>query len=157
MPVVPPLLLPPSRAFVDSGAYLALLNENEQRHRDAATILESLTTNRYRQFTTNAILFEGHALILSRLGIAVASQFVQEIRESRTVIVRVSADDEVRAEEILFRYSDKDISFTDALSFSVMERLHIAEAFTFDQHFAQYGFHALWEREDLPSRNPTRT
>ena len=38
------------------------------------------------------------------------------------------------------KYQDKDFSLTDAISFAVMERLQITQAFTFDRHFAQYGF-----------------
>ena len=44
------------------------------------------------------------------------------------------------AREIVFGYSDKDFSLTDATSFAVMERLRIPQAFTLDQNFAQFGW-----------------
>jgi predicted nucleic acid-binding protein len=62
---------------------------------------------------------------------------------SSTVVIRVSAQDEQRAHQIIFRYTDKDFSLTDATSFVVMERTDISEAFSFDQHFAQYGLATL--------------
>lgn len=58
-------------------------------------------------------------------------------------IVRVTTADEARGREILRRYSEKDFSLTDATSFSVMERLGIGLAFTFDRDFEQYGFQAI--------------
>ncbi len=59
------------------------------------------------------------------------------------MIVRVRASDEERAKQILFQYTDKDFSFADATSFTVMERLAIRLAFSFDRDFAQYGFTVL--------------
>jgi len=58
-------------------------------------------------------------------------------------VVRARAADEVRARHIIYQYDDKAFSMTDAISFAVMERLHITRAFTFDRHFAQYGFTVL--------------
>ena len=58
-------------------------------------------------------------------------------------MIRSRASDEERAREIIYQYDDKDFSMTDAISFAVMERLRIARAFTFDRHFAQYGFTVL--------------
>ena len=59
------------------------------------------------------------------------------------MLVRVRHSDETRAIQILGQYSDKGFSFNDALSFTVMERLGIGTAFTFDRHFAQYGLTVL--------------
>ena len=98
---------------------------------------------RYRQCTTNVLLIESHALILSVLGRDRASQFLRDMEESNTVVIRARAADEERAKQILFQYTDKDFSFADAISFTVMERLGIRLAFTFDRDFAQYGLTAL--------------
>jgi len=131
------------RAFMDSDGYLALLDEDDEHHAEAEQIIASLGRNRYRQFTTNALLFESHALILSRLGIQAALRFLHDVQSGSTVIVRVAARDEARAQAILRRYTDRRFSYTDALSFAVMERLRISEAFAFDRHFVQYGFQRL--------------
>ena len=61
-------------------------------------------------------------------------------RSVDTVVVRIDETDEQRAREIIHGYADKDFSLTDVTSFAVMERLEIGYAFTFDRHFAQYGF-----------------
>ncbi len=127
------------RVFVDSSVYLALLDTNDEHHRQATELLRQLAQERYRQWTTNVLLIESHALILSVLGRDKAAQFLKDMQESRTVVIRVRASDEERAKQILFQYDDKDFSFADATSFAVMERLALPLAFTFDRDFAQYG------------------
>ena len=62
---------------------------------------------------------------------------------SPTTLVWVTPRDVERAKAIIYQYDDKDFSLTDAASFAVMERLRIVSAFTFDRHFAQYGFTVL--------------
>ena len=131
------------QAFMDSAAYLALLDQDDEHHAEAQHIARALAQARFRQVTTNVVLIECHALVLSTLGIAPAAQFLRAIDASNTVVVRVRASDEAQAKAIVFQYTDKDFSFTDALSFVVMERLGITRAFTFDRHFAQYGFTVL--------------
>ena len=38
------------------------------------------------------------------------------------------------------RFQDKQWSFTDCVSYAVMKRLDIKEAFAIDEHFVQFGF-----------------
>jgi predicted nucleic acid-binding protein len=137
------------RVFVDTSAYFALVDDTEADHAEAVALLGRLADARYRQYTTNVVLIECHALMLARLGRARASQFLRSIATSRTTIVRARAQDEERAREILFRYDDKDFSFADAISFVVMQRLGITRAFTLDDHFAQFGFTILTPRTVL--------
>ena len=140
---LPPLPLRERRVFVDSSAYLALLDTDDEHHSEAIETLQELAQARYRQFTTNVLLIESHALILSVLGRGRAAQFLKDMQESNTVVIRARAADEERAKQILFQYTDKDFSFADAISFSVMERLAIRHAFSFDRDFAQYGYTVL--------------
>ena len=74
------MALPPSvqarRVLVDSSAYLALLDASDEHHARAQAILRRLARERYRQYTTNAMLVEAHALILSTLGIGPAFLFL---------------------------------------------------------------------------------
>ncbi|MDO8690606.1 MAG: PIN domain-containing protein [Dehalococcoidia bacterium] len=138
-----PRLLRERRVFFDSGAYLALLDAQDENHTAAVDLLNQLADARYRPFTTNAVVFESYSLVLSALGRDHAFRFLAGLESGNTVIVRVGPSDEQLAKEILHKYDDKEFSFVDALSFVVMERLRIPVAFAFDRHFTQYGLTIL--------------
>src|SRR5438874_13649935 len=110
---LPPLPLRERRVFVDSSAYLALLDTDDEHHREAIATLQELAQARYRQFTTNVLLIESHALILSVLGRAGADQFLKDMEESNTVGIRARPSDEARAKQIHIQYTDKHVSFAD--------------------------------------------
>ena len=145
-----PTLLRFRRVFSDSSSFAALLNRTDSNHDNARAIVSNMADARYRPVTTNIIVIEAHALILSEMGSRHSNQFLRDIRRSSTIIIRVRASDETRAEQILFRYTDKEWSFADAISFVVMDRLGLRYAFTFDDDFAQYGFIPLTPDMPLP-------
>ena len=130
-------------AFVDTSAYYVLADRREANHVAAGAIAGQLADERRVLDTTNLILAETHALVLARFGQAVALRVLQETDNSEIRIARPKDADEQGGRAILVRYADKTFSLTDAISFSVMDRLSLADAFTFDQHFAQYGKHVL--------------
>lgn len=125
---------------MDTSAYFALADQQDRNHEAALMVRNRLIGERWRLFTNNFVIAETHALLLARLGRAIALRVLQQIDRSTTRIVRVSEGDETRARDILSKYNDKDFSFTDAASFAVMERLRMSQAFSFDRDFAQYGF-----------------
>jgi len=125
---------------VDTSANFALIDQRDANHNTAVTIATRLASQRWRLFTTNYIVAEPHALLLARLGRDAALTFLREIGHTT---IRATVADERRAQEIIEEYTDKDFSLADAISFAVMERVHIRFSFTFDQHFAQYGLIVL--------------
>lgn len=65
------------------------------------------------------------------------------VAANRWRVERATPGDEERARTILMTHSDKDYSYTDAVSFAIMERLGISMVFSFDRHFVQYGFQVI--------------
>src|SRR6266446_2457398 len=131
------------RTFVDTSAYFALLDADDANHAQARTISHRLIAEGWRLFTTSFVLAETHALLLNRLSQHLATRFLQDMEQSPTTLVWVTPADVQRAKAIIYQYDDKDFSLTDAASFAVMERIRVPAAFTFDRHFAQYGFTVL--------------
>jgi uncharacterized protein len=129
--------------FVDTSAYYALADPGDANHAAARRIVDRLAGQTVRLRTTNCVIAESHALLLNRLGRAVALRLLDGIYRGATIVERVTQADEERAWAIITRYDDKDFSITDATSFAVMERLRIQAAFTFDRNFAQYGLTVL--------------
>ena len=133
----------PSWVFVDTGGYFALASSRDQNHTAAVAIMRALIAGRLRLYTSNFILAELHALVLTRISRRTAFEMLTAIDASDTTIVRVTQEDEARARQIIARYDDKSFSLTDATSFAIMDRLGITRAFTFDANFSQYGLTVL--------------
>jgi predicted nucleic acid-binding protein len=93
--------------------------------------------------TSNFIVAECHGLLLNRVGRTIALAFLDGLSASGLNVIHVTSEDEARAVEIIRQYDDKNFSYVDASSFALMERFGIDTAFSFDRHFAQYGFRVL--------------
>lgn len=130
------------RVFVDTGGFVALLVVEDSMHERATALFETASLERWPLVTTNAVLIETHAVLLTRAreGRRVALSFVDAVRGSPAILVeRISPDDETNAIALIRAHTDKSYSFCDALSFVVMERLGITRAIAFDRHFREYG------------------
>ncbi len=126
-----------ARVLVDTSAVYALLDRNDGCHDAAREALESLRKRRTEPLLTNFIVAECHALSLSRLGADIARKW---LLGNVWPVERVNVEDETKARVIIEQYTDKTLSYTDATSLAVMDRLGVKTAFAFDPHFRQYGF-----------------
>jgi len=120
----------------DSSAVLALLDADDADHGTAARIATEIAKEERPSFITNYIEVEAHALLLRKLGRALALEW---LLSGGLPVVRVSPQEEQRAKELLERYNDKNWSLCDSISFAVIYSRKIDAAFSFDRHFLQFG------------------
>jgi predicted nucleic acid-binding protein len=118
----------------DSSAVLALLDADDADRGAAREIALRLARERRRSFLTNNVEVETHALLLRKLGRAIARQW---LLAGSLPTVRIAGGGSAR--ELIASYSDKDWSLCDAISFAVIEKRRVASAFSFDRHFRQFG------------------
>ncbi|MBI3757973.1 MAG: PIN domain-containing protein [Deltaproteobacteria bacterium] len=124
------------RVFVDTGAFYAALNSKDQHHQQATVFFIQAVEEAWHLLTSNFIVAETYALVLTRLGRDLAADWLHDVPAA---VIRISEQDEAKAKQIILGYRDKEFSYCDATSFAVMERLRIRYVMAFDPHFAQYG------------------
>lgn len=91
------------------------------------------------------VLAEFHNLALRRCGLGAARSLVRRLLDDPSYQwLDVSVDVVTEAVPAwLQRFHDQPFSLTDAVSFELMRRERLTEAFAFDRHFVTAGFKLL--------------
>lgn len=132
------------RAFVDSGAWIALRSRRDQHHAEADALFKEAIRRRVALVTTNLVIAEAHRLMLFRAGAEAALRALDRIDASPSVtVVYPTADDHASARRWLSRLAPRPITYTDAVSFAVMEGGQCRHFLGFDDDFAAAGFTQL--------------
>ena len=125
--------------LVDTAAFYALLDRSDPAHPAAVVVLERLRAADAALVTHQYVLVETTALLQRRLGMAAVRRFTDDLLPLAEV-VWIDAELHAQAREALLAANRRDISLVDRVSFVVMRRLGIGQAFTFDADFAAEGF-----------------
>ena len=123
--------------FVDTSAIYALAGARERHHREARRSFDALLQAERPLVTHSYVLSEAMALLHERLGRHVALTFAVEARRFDVEWV----DDHLhRAAVEGLRDAPVGVGLVDQVSFLVMRRRGIEEAFAFGEHFRRAGF-----------------
>ncbi len=129
------------RLFVDTSAWLALNDRNDRYYNKAVSKSTEIKKQRIELITSEYIIDEAITLIRYRVSHKAAVIFGDSVINSNIVrIIDVTGEDRTRVWEMFKRYEDKELSFTDCISFVLMKNLKLHKAFTFDEHFKHVGF-----------------
>ncbi len=129
------------RVFVDTSAWLALNDRNDQYHHKAVATSLEVKRQRIEFITSEYIIDESITLLRYRVSHKAAVIFGDSLFSSRIIRIEdVTENIRSTAWEMFRRYGDKELSFTDCTSFVLMKNIRLQRAFTFDEHFRQMGF-----------------
>jgi uncharacterized protein len=128
--------------FVDTGFFFALFAKEEKlRNPQARELLDSLRGRKLSEalITTDEVVLETITLIQTGVEKNFHARAVEvgEVLYSEKLarIYRTSFEEHLEAFAYLQKHQDKRYSAVDCLSFVVMLKLGIQEAWTFDAHF----------------------
>ncbi len=123
--------------LVDTGAWFASVVPTDA---DYVAAVAWLAGNSEPLLTTDYIIDETLTLLRARGRKLLAIQMAARFFSGELAEVHYLTPDEIGAAgEVFRRYADKEWSFTDCTSQVVIESLGITTAFSFDQHFRQFG------------------
>ncbi len=130
------------RIFIDTSAFYALLDRDDENHRKAKNAWVDLLKNENTLITSNYVLVETFALLQHRLGIEAVRGFQNDILPLVNIEFVIS---ELHRSGVsaLLSASRRNLSLVDCVSFEMMRTLEIKTAFAFDPHFKGQGFNML--------------
>jgi uncharacterized protein len=129
--------------FLDTVGLLASWDESDQWHAAASTALAGMIKSGAVTLTTTFVLLEcGNAA--ARRPYRSAVERMRQALEAAHTLIRPSDDDWREAWRAYLRGDGAGAGIVDQVSFLVMRRLGITQAFTNDKHFQAAGFDVLF-------------
>ena len=107
-------------------------------------MFRTIVASKQPLFTTNLVLAEIHRLLLYRAGSRAAIAALEKIEASPLVRIEfANAENHQSATNWLKKLNEYSISYTDAISFSIMEAAGCRKVLSYDHHFRAAGFEML--------------
>ena len=128
--------------FVDTSAFLAILDTDDEEHAAAKRIWEHLIATHQAMVCSSYILAETVALVQRRLGVEAVRTFQHDIYP----LLHIKWVDEPihrAGMAAVIAASRRKLSLADCVSFEVMRRGELHQVFGFDPHFEEQGFEAI--------------
>jgi uncharacterized protein len=132
------------KIFVDTSAWLALVNKSDAAHQKARKVRDTLLKDHIEFVVTNYVMVEIANALCKAPHRETAVKLINFIEMTENIQI-VEIDKEIYKEvwRVYSTYMDKEWSLTDCTSFEVMKERGITKAFTTDKHFEQAGFDIL--------------
>jgi predicted nucleic acid-binding protein len=125
-----------NEAYVDTSALIALADRADTWH----PLFQRLFSDPPPIVTTTLVIAEGHAWFLRRHDSSRALQFISRIEEMLPLeVVPVGPHEQAGGIQILRRFSDQDLTLTDAIGLHCMRAHKVRTCWSTDRHLALTG------------------
>jgi len=123
-------------AYVDTSALIAFADRSDSHH----TLFRRLFSDPPDLVTTTLVVAEGHGWFLKRYDRARALLFIAMIEDLAPLgLLGVGSAEQAGAIQMLRKFSDQDLSLTDAVGLHVMKARRITQCWTTDRHLGLTG------------------
>lgn len=127
--------------FLDTSFILALEDADDQKHETATRFWMGFKQKPGKIITTTYVFDETVTFLRRRITHDKAAHVGKLLLSSPSVeLIHISEVQFDKSWKLFLKYHDKGFSFTDCVSFIVMEERGTKEAMTFDEHFRQKGY-----------------
>jgi len=128
--------------FVDTSAFLAVLNKNDQNHPPAKEAWQDLLSKETQLVTSNYVLVETIAILQHRFGLSAVRLFEGTIQP---ILSTLWVDQELhqRGMSTMLTANRRQLSLVDCINFEIIRQNHIEWVFALDPHFVEQGFSVI--------------
>src|SRR3989338_6384249 len=127
------------KVFIDTGAFIAYFIKQEKYHLDAVNKYKLYRRQKNAFFTSDYILDELFTWFSSKQNKYVLEKLVSAVQKmtANQEIKVLSVDNVIfkKAADVLLKFSEHKISFTDATTYVLYKEFSIDEIFTLDDDF----------------------
>lgn len=128
--------------FVDTSGLFAVLDADDREHARALQFWIHAVNNEPDLVSTNYVVVETMALVQRRLGMPAVRDFVADLVPALQLEWILEEVHQAALSTVLTA-GRRELSFVDCVSFEVMRKLGIKQAFALDRDFAERGFECL--------------
>ena len=119
-----------NEAYVDTSALIAFADRSDSHH----TLFRRLFADPPALVTTPLVIAEGHGWFLKRYDTSRGLQFLSMVESMPLQIVSLGPDQLLAATVVLRKYSDQDLTLTDAVGLHLMALRRIRSCWSTDYH-----------------------
>jgi len=123
-------------AYVDTSAFIAFADRSDTHH----ALFRRLFSNPPAIVTTTLVVAEGHGWFLKRYDRTRGLQFLSLIEELTPLqVLAVGPDEHAAGAAVVRKYTDQDLTLTDAVGLALMTRDRIERCWSTDHHLGLGG------------------
>jgi len=132
-----------TEAYVDTSALIAFADRSDTYH----PLFRRLFSDPPELLTTTLVVAEGHGWFLKRYDRTRGLLFLSMIEAMRPMkIAAVGAEEQEGGVRILRKFSDQDLSLTDAIGLHLMKTQRITTCWSTDRHLGLTGVPLIIEK-----------
>ena len=132
------------KLLIDTGAFFGREIQQDQHHETSMDGWSEIENSPVRLYSTEHIFDETLSILARRSSYAFAAEWgIRALQSNEIEWLSTEGKDLETALQLMRKYADQEVSFTDCVSFVLMRKEGIKHAFTFDRHFEAAQFR-LW-------------